>query len=225
MPGRERSSSLVAVEGRVPAPTPIHRRAPVLVALAVFAGAVAWVALVVLLGGTPLMLLFAVPAPWLFLALVPSAAAMLLAFRGVVAWSLVLALLSTWLVPTGVATIVVVVVALWSVRRIRSQWAAHDLDSVIATAAANELPVLTVQHVAGGQKKRGDSQTTQIQVRDVDSGELSTARVWGRMQVGTTLVRHGMNVIVHAPPGAEDDLRRWVERENRRTRRDAARLE
>jgi hypothetical protein len=30
-------------------------------------------------------------------------------------------------------------------------------------------------------------------------------------------VRQGMNVIAQAPPGADAELRRWVERQNRRS--------
>lgn len=217
MARRAKASPLLAVEGRVPAPTPIHRSIALLVALAVLAAAVAWVGLVVLLGGQPLMLLVSPPPPWLFLALIPSIAAILLAVRGFAAWSLVLALLSLWLVPTGIATVAVVVVALWRVRGIRRQLAAHDLDTVIATAAEHGLPVLVVQHVAGRRGVRKTTDTTQVQVRDVDTGELSTARVWGPMRTGTTLVRQGMNVIAKAPPGADAELRRWVERQNRRS--------
>ena len=217
MAGREKASPRLAVEGGVPTPAPIHRSVPLLIALALFAAAVAWVGIVVLFGGEPLMLLFAAPSPWLFLALVPSVVAILLAVRGVVVWSAALALVSLWLVPTGVATVLVVVVALWTARGIRSQWAAHDLDTVIATAAAHGLPVLVVQHVAGRPGARKSTETTQMQVRDVDTGELTTARVWGPMRAGTTLVRQGMNVIAQAPPGADAELRRWVERQNGRT--------
>ncbi len=216
MPGRAKPSPPLAVEGGVPAPAPIYRSIPLLISLALFAGAVAWVGIVVLLGGAPWMFPIAVPSPWLFLALVPSVAAILLAFRGIAVWSLVLAVVSLWLVPTGIATIVVVLVALWTVRGIRRQWAAHDLDTVLATAAAHDLPVLVVQHVAGRAGRRKPSDTTQVQVRDVDTGALSTARVWGPMRTGTTLVRQGMNVIAQAPPGADAELRRWVERQNRR---------
>ena len=215
MAGRAKPAPQLAVEGDVPAPAPIHRSVPVLLTLAAFATAVIWVGLVVLMGGQPVMVPVAAPAPWLFLALVPSAAAILLALRGIVAWSLVLGVVSLWLVPTGLATIAVVLVALWTVRGIRKQWAAHDLDTVIATAAAHGLPVLVVQHVAGRPGRRKTSDTTQVQVRDVDTGELSTARVWGPMRVGVTLVRQGMNVIAQAPPGADGELRRWVERRNR----------
>lgn len=206
---------VVAVEGAVPAPAPLYRSVPLLVALAVYAASIAWVGLVVALGGDPWMPVLTVPAPWLFLALVPSFAAILLAFRGIVVPAFVCTLASLWLVPTGVATVAVVAVALWTVRRIRSQWAAHDLDSVLATATAHELPVLLVEHVAGAARRRKASDTTQIQVRDVDTGALSTARVWGPMRVGTHFVRQGMNVIVQAPPGADAELRRWVERQNR----------
>ncbi len=216
MAGRAKPSPLLAVEGGVPAPAPLHRSVALLIALAVFAGAVAWVGVVVLLGGQPLMLLVSAPPPWLFLALVPSVAAILLALRGVAVWSLGLAALSLWLVPTGVATVAVVVIALWTVRSIRRQWAAHDLDTVVATAAAHGLPVLVVQHVAGKSRPRRATDTTQVQVKDVDTGELSTARVWGPMRAGTTLVRQGMNVIAQAPPGADAELRRWVERQNGR---------
>jgi hypothetical protein len=216
MAARAKPSPLLAVEGGVPAPAPIYRAARLLAALAVFAASVVWVGLVVLFGADPWMFPFSAPAPWLFLALVPSIAAILLAVRGIVVWSLVLAVVSCWLVPTGIATIAVVVVALWTVRGIRSQWAAHDLDSVIATAAAHGLPVLVVQHVAGKAGARKATDTTQVQVRDVDTGELTTARVWGPLKTGTTLVRQGMNVIAQAPPGADAELRRWVERQNRR---------
>jgi hypothetical protein len=216
MAGRAKSAPRLAVEGGVPAPAPIYRSAPLLIALGVFAAAVAWVGLVVLLGGDPWMFPVSAPAPWLFLALVPSVAAILLAVRGIAVWSLVLAILSLWLVPTGVATVVVVIVALWTERAIRAQWAAHDLDSVVATAAAHGLPVLVVQHVAGRPGARRTTDTTQVQVRDVDTGELTTARVWGPMRTGTTLVRQGMNVIAQAPPGADAELRKWVERQNRR---------
>ena len=216
MAGRAKSAPRLAVEGGVPAPAPIYRSAPLLIALGVFAAAVAWVGLVVLLGGDPWMFPVSAPAPWLFLALVPSVAAILLAVRGIAVWSLVLAILSLWLVPTGVATVVVVIVALWTERAIRVQWAAHDLDSVVATAAAHGLPVLVVQHVAGRPGARRTTDTTQVQVRDVDTGELTTARVWGPMRTGTTLVRQGMNVIAQAPPGADAELRKWVERQNRR---------
>lgn len=212
MPSRAKSSPRTAVEGRVPRPRPIHRSAPLQVALAIFAFATAAVGVVVLLGLDPWMLGFPVPAPWLFLALVPSIAAVLLAFRGITLWSLVLATVSLWLVPTGIATLLVVLVALWTVRRTRRQWAAHDLDSVIATAAAHGLPVLVVQHVAGKARGRKSTDTTQVQVRDVDTGALSTARVWGPMRAGTTFVRQGMNVIAQAPAGADAELRRWVER-------------
>ena len=78
------------------------------------------------------------------------------------------------------------------------------------------VPVLVVQHVAGRPGRAKKSDTTQMQVRDLDTGELSTARVWGPMRAGVTLVRQGMNVIAQAPPGADEELRRWVERENRR---------
>lgn len=216
MPGRAKSSPPVAVEGSVPAPRPIYRSAPMLTVLVVYLGVVAWVALVVLFGHQPWMFPFSVPAPWLFLALVPSVAAILFAFRGNVLWSVLLAALSLWLVATGLATVVVVVVALFTVRGIRRQWAAHDLDTVLATASAHGLPVLVVQHVAGRTRRRSASDTTQIQVRDVDTGALSTARVWGPVRVGTHLVRQGMNVIAQAPPGADAELRRWVERQNRR---------
>ncbi|MDQ7877730.1 hypothetical protein Q9R08_07065 [Microbacterium sp. QXD-8] len=217
MAGRAKPSPLLAVEGGVPAPAPIYRSAPLLGALALFAGAVGWVGLVVLFGGEPWMFPVSAPEPWLFLALVPSVVAILLAVRGIALWSLALAVVSCWLVPTGIATMLVVLVALWAVRGIRSQWAAHDLDSVIATAAAHGLPVLVVQHVAGRAGARKTTDTTQVQVRDVDTGELTTARVWGPMRTGTTLVRQGMNVIAQAPPGAEAELRRWVERQNRRS--------
>lgn len=216
MAGRAKPSPLLAVEGGVPAPAPIYRAAPLLGALALFAGAVVWVGLVVLLGGEPWMFPVSAPEPWLFLALVPSIAAILLAVRGIALWSLALAIVSCWLVPTGIAAVLVVLVALWTVRGIRSQWAAHDLDAVIATAAAHGLPVLVVQHVAGKAGARKTTDTTQVQVRDVDTGELTTARVWGLMRTGTTLVRQGMNVIAQAPPGADAELRRWVERQNRR---------
>lgn len=216
MPGRAKSSPLVAVEGSVPAPRPIYRSAVLLTVLAVYAGVVAWVGVMVLLGQQPSMFPVAVPAPWLFLALVPSLAAILLAFRGNVLWSALLAVVSLWLVPTGVATIAVVVVALVVVRAIRRQWAAHDLDTVLATASAHGLPVLVVQHVAGKAKRRSATDTTQVQVRDVDTGALTTARVWGPVRAGTHLVRQGMNVIAQAPPGADVELRRWVERQNRR---------
>jgi len=217
MAARAQPSPRLAVEGGVPAPAPVYRSVPLLIALAVFGGAVLWVGLVVLFGGDPWMFPVSAPAPWLFLALVPSIIAILLAVRGIALWSLLSAVASLWLVPTGIATIAVVLIALWTVRGIRRQWAAHDLDSVIATAAAHDLPVLVVQHVAGkpGARKRTD--TTQVQVRDVDTGELSTARVWGPMRIGTTLVRQGMNVIAQAPPGADAELRRWVERQNRRS--------
>jgi hypothetical protein len=216
MARRANDSPLLAIEGGVPAPAPLHRSVALLIALGVFAGAAAWVGVVVLLGGQPLMLLVSAPPPWLFLALVPSVAAILLALRGVAVWSLGLAALSLWLVPTGAATVAVVVIALWTVRSIRRQWAAHDLDTVVATAAGHGLPVLVVQHVAGKSRARRATDTTQVQVKDVDTGELSTARVWGPMRVGTTLVRQGMNVIAQAPPGADAELRRWVERQNRR---------
>jgi hypothetical protein len=217
MAGRAKASPLVAVEGGVPAPAPIYRAPALLGALAVFAAAVVWVGLVTLLGEDPWMFPVSAPAPWMFLALVPSIAAILLAVRGVVVWSLVLAVVSCWLVPTGIATVAVVVVALFTARGIRRQWAAHDLDSVIATAAAHGLPVLVVQHVAGKGGARTATGTTQVQVRDVDTGELTTARVWGPLRTGTTLVRQGMNVIAQAPPGADAELRRWVERQNRRS--------
>ncbi|WP_349427461.1 hypothetical protein [Microbacterium sp. LWS13-1.2] len=217
MAGRAKPSPLLAVEGGVPVPAPIYRAAPLLVGLALFAGAVVWGGLVVLFGGEPWMFPVSVPEPWLFLALVPAIAAILLAVRGIAMWSLALAIVSCWLVPTGLATVLVVLVALWTVRGIRSQWAAHDLDSVIATAAAHGLPVLVVQHVAGRAGARRTTDTTQVQVRDVDTGELTTARVWGPMRTGTTLVRQGMNVIAQAPPGADAELRRWVERHNRRS--------
>ncbi|GAA5198146.1 hypothetical protein [Microbacterium jejuense] len=222
MPGRAKSSPLLAVEGAVPAPQPIYRSVPLLAVLAAYACVVAWVGLVVVFGGEPWMLLVAAPAPWLFLDLVPSVAAILLAFRGNVLWACLLTLASLWLVPTGIATAVVVVVALWTVRGIRRQWAAHDLDTVLATASEHSLPVLVVQHVAGGTRRRSSTDTTQVQVRDVDTGALSTARVWGPMRVGTHLVRQGMNVIAQAPPGAEVELRRWVERQNRRAESAAA---
>jgi hypothetical protein len=215
MARRAKPSPLLAVQGGVPAPLPVYRSVPLVGALVIFVGAVAWVGLVVLLGGQPLMLFIAVPPPWLFLALVPSVAAILLALRGVVVWSLVFAVASLWLVPTGAATVAVVIVALSTVRRIRRQWAAHDLDTVIATAAEDGLPVLVGQHVAGRPGARKTTDTTQVQVRDVDTGELSTARVWGPLSTGTTLVRQGMNVIAKAPPGADAELRRWVERQNR----------
>ena len=218
MAARAKASPRLAVEGGVPAPVPIHRSVPLLVSLAVYGAAVVWVGLVVLLGGEPWMFPLPAPSPWLFLGLVPSAIAILLAVRGIALWSLLRAALSLWLVPTGIATIVVVLVALWTVRGIRRQWAAHDLDSVIATAAAHGLPVLVVQHVAGRTRSRKSTDTTQVQVRDVDTGELSTARVWGPMRTGTTFVRQGMNVIAQAPPGADAELRRWVERQNRRDR-------
>jgi len=216
MPGRAKSAPPVAVEGSVPAPRPIYRSVPLLTVLAVYLGVVAWVGLVVLFGHEPWMFPVSAPAPWLFLALLPSVAAILLSFRGNVLWSAVLAVVSLWLVPTGLATIAVVVVALITVRAIRRQWAAHDLDTVLATASAHGLPVLVVQHVAGKARRRSASDTTQIQVRDVDTGALSTARVWGPVRVGTHLVRQGMNVIAQAPPGADAELRRWVERQNRR---------
>ncbi|MFK4835263.1 hypothetical protein ACI3KY_05990 [Microbacterium sp. ZW T2_14] len=217
MAGRAKPSPLLQVDGGVPAPAPIYRSAALLGALALFAAALVWVGLVVLFGGDPRMFPVSAPEPWLFLALAPSIAAILLALRGVAAWSLALAILSCWLVPTGLATVLVVLVALWTVRRIRSQWAAHDLDTVVATAAAHGLPVLVVQHVAGKAGARRTTDTTQVQVRDVDTGELTTARVWGPMRTGTTLVRQGMNVIAQAPPGADAELRRWVERQNRRS--------
>ncbi|MFC8682281.1 hypothetical protein ACFT30_12225 [Microbacterium ureisolvens] len=217
MAARPKPAPRLAVEGGVPAPAPIHRSAPLLIALGLFAAAVAWVGIVVLIGGDPLMFPISVPSPWLFLALVPSIAAILLAVRGLVAWSLVCAVASLWLVPTGLATVVVVAVALATARGIRRQWAAHDLDTVIATAAAHDLPVLVVQHVAGDGRRRKTTDTTQVQVRDVDTGELSTARVWGPMRTGTTFVRQGMNVIAQAPPGSDAELRRWVERQNRRS--------
>ena len=216
MAARAKAAPRLAVEGAVPAPAPIYRSVPLLVALAAFGATVLWVGLVVLFGGAPWMFPIAAPEPWLFLALVPSVAAILLAVRGIVLWSLLCAVVSVWLVPTGIATIAVVLVALWRVRSIRRQWAAHDLDTVIATAAAHGLPVLVVQHVAGKARARKSTDTTQVQVRDVDTGELSTARVWGPMRTGTTLVRQGMNVIAQAPPGADAELRRWVERQNRR---------
>ncbi|WP_203579523.1 hypothetical protein [Microbacterium hibisci] len=216
MAGRAKPAPRLAVEGGVPAPDPIYRSVPLLIALGLFVAATVWVALVVLFGGEPLMFPVSAPSPWLFLALTPSIAAILLAVRGLVAWSLVCALASLWLVPTGAATVIVVAVALATARSIRRQWAAHDLDTVIATAAAHELPVLVVQHVAGDGRRRKTTDTTQIQVRDVDTGELSTARVWGPMRVGVTFVRQGMNVIAQAPPGADAELRRWVERQNRR---------
>ncbi|MGX5770774.1 hypothetical protein ACWKWN_08480 [Microbacterium trichothecenolyticum] len=217
MAARAKPSPRLAVEGGVPAPAPIYRSVTLLIALGVFGAAVLWVGLIVLLGGEPWMFPFSAPAPWLFLALVPSVIAILLAVRGIALWALLFAAVSVWLVPTGLATIAVVLVALWTVRGIRSQWAAHDLDCVIATAAAHGLPVLVVQHVAGKARARTTTDTTQVQVRDVDTGELSTARVWGPMTTGTTFVRQGMNVIAQAPPGADADLRRWVERQNRRS--------
>ena len=217
MAARAKAAPRLAVEGGVPAPAPVHRSVPLLIALAAFGATVLWVGLVVLLSGAPWMFPIAAPGPWLFLALVPSVIAILLAVRGIVLWSLLCAVVSVWLVPTGIATIAVVLVALWRVRSIRRQWAAHDLDTVIATAAAHGLPVLVVQHVAGKARARKSTDTTQVQVRDVDTGELSTARVWGPMRTGTTLVRQGMNVIAQAPPGADAELRRWVERQNRRT--------
>ncbi|WP_341999321.1 hypothetical protein MRBLWH7_000767 [Microbacterium sp. LWH7-1.2] len=217
MAARAKPSPRLAVEGDVPAPAPIYRSIPLLLALGVFGTTVLWVGLVVLFGGGPWMFPISAPAPWLFLALVPSIIAILLAVRGIALWSLVFAAASVWLVPTGIATIAVVLVALWTVRGIRSQWAAHDLDTVISTAAAHGLPVLVVQHVAGKARPRKATDTTQVQVRDVDTGELSTARIWGPMITGTTFVRQGMNVIAQAPPGAEAELRRWVERQNRRS--------
>ncbi|MDW4572697.1 hypothetical protein R8Z57_07905 [Microbacterium sp. M3] len=216
MRDRSKSAPVVPVHGDVPAPAPIYRSVPLLVALALFAASVAWTVVLVLLGVEPAMLPIDLPAPWLFLYLAPSVAAILLALRGLTVWALAATVLSLGLVVTGVATAVVVVVALLTVRGIRRQWAAHDLDTVLTTAAARDLPVLAVQHVAGEAKKRKTAQTTQLQVRDVDTGELATARVWGRVRVGTLLVRQGMNIIAQAPPGAEDELRRWVERENRR---------
>jgi len=222
MPGHAKSSPLVAVQGSVPAPRPIYRSATLLTVLAVYAGIVAWVGLVVLFGHEPWMFPVSAPAPWLFLALVPSVAAILFAFRGNVLWSALLSLASLWLIPTGLATIAVVAVALATVRGVRRQWAAHDLDTVLATASAHGLPVLVVQHVAGKAGRRSSTDTTQVQVRDVDTGALSTARVWGPMRVGTHLVRQGMNVIAQAPPGAEAELRRWVEHQNRRADAPAA---
>jgi len=216
MAARAKPSPRIAVEGGVPAPAPIHRSVPLLVAFAAFGVAVLWVGLLVLFGAEPWMFPFSVPAPWLFLALAPSVVAILLAVRGIALWSVICAALSLWLVPTGIATIAVVLVALWTARGIRRQWEAHDLDSVIATAAAHGLPVLVVQHVAGDGRARKRTDTTQVQVRNVDTGELSTARVWGPMRAGTTFVRQGMNVIAQAPPGADVELRRWVERQNRR---------
>ncbi|MFE5408853.1 hypothetical protein [Microbacterium sp. NPDC056569] len=216
MAARAKSPPRLAVEGGVPAPAPIYRSVPLLIALAAYGADVLWVGLVELFGGEPWMFPVSVSAPWLFLALVPSIVAVLLAVRGIALWSLLLAVLSVWLVPTGIATIVVVLVALGTARGIRRQWAAHDLDSVIATAAAHRLPVLVVQHVAGRPGARKTTDTTQVQVRDVDTGELSTARVWGPMRAGTTFVRQGMNVIAQAPPGADAELRRWVDRRNRR---------
>ncbi|MCC2032223.1 hypothetical protein [Microbacterium allomyrinae] len=217
MAGRAKAVPVLPVEGTVPAPAPIYRSTSLLTVLALFAASVAWVVLDVIFGGQPWTFPVALPAPWLLLLLIPSVAAILLALRGIVVWSIALAVLSLGIVPTGATTIAVVLVALWLVRRIRSQWAAHDLDTVLATAAARGLPVLAVQHVAGSAKKRRTaSQTTQVQVRDVDSGELATARVWGRVDVGTHMVRQGMNIIAQAPPGADAHLRRWVERQNRR---------
>lgn len=217
MAARAKPSPRLAVEGGVPAPAPIYRSVALLITLGVFGATVLWVGLVVLFGGEPWMFPISAPAPWLFLAVVPSIVAILLAVRGIALWSLAFALVSVWLVPTGIATIAVVLVALWTVRGIRSQWAAHDLDSVIATAAAHGLPVLVVQNVAGKARARKTTDTTQVQVRDIDTGELSTARVWGPMSTGTTFVRQGMNVIAQAPPGADAELRRWVERQNRRS--------
>ncbi|MEV4688392.1 hypothetical protein [Microbacterium sp. LWH3-1.2] len=217
MAARAKPSPRLAVEGGVPAPAPVYRSIPLLLTLGVFGATVLWVGLVVLFGDEPWMFPISAPAPWLFLALAPSLIAILLAVRGIALWSLLFAAASVWLVPTGLATVAVVLVALWTVRGIRSQWAAHDLDSVIATAAAHGLPVLVVQHVAGTARARKTTDTTQVQVRDVDTGELSTARVWGPMITGTTFVRQGMNVIAQAPPGADAELRRWVERQNRRS--------
>lgn len=217
MAARAKPSPRLAVAGGVPAPAPIYRSVALLLMLGVFGVTVLWVGLVVLVGGEPWMFPISAPAPWLFLALLPSVVAILLAVRGIAPWSLAFSLVSVWLVPTGIATIAVVLVALWTVRGIRSQWAAHDLDSVIATAAAHGLPVLVVQNVAGKARARKTTDTTQVQVRDIDTGELSTARVWGPMSTGTTFVRQGMNVIAQAPPGADAELRRWVERQNRRS--------
>jgi len=217
MAARAKPSPRLAVQGAVPAPAPIHRSLPLQITLALYACTLLTVGAIVVLGGEPWMFPFSVSEPWLFLALLPSVVAILLAVRGVAVWALVLAALSLWLVPTGIATFAVVVVALWTARRIRRQWAAHDLDCVVATAAAHGLPVLLVQHVAGKPGTRKKTETTQVQVRDIDTGELSTARVWGPMRTGTTFVRQGMNVIAQAPPGADADLRRWVERANRRT--------
>lgn len=217
--GRAKPAPRLAVEGDVPAPAPLHRSVSVLASLGLYAATVAGVGLVVLLGGEPWMFPVSVPAPWLLLALVPSVGAILLAFRGIIVWSLALAVVSLWLVPTGIATMIVVAVGLWTSRAVRRQWAAHDLDTVLSTAAAHSLPVLVVQHVAGRPGRAKKSDTTQMQVRDLDTGELSTARVWGPMRAGVTLVRQGMNVIAQAPPGADEELRRWVERENRRNAR------
>ena len=217
MADRRSKTPVVAVHGDVPAPAPVYRSVPLLIALALFVASVAWTGVLVLLGGEPWMFPIVVPAPWLFLFLVPSAAAILFALRGLTTWALAATALSLGLVMTGIATAIAVAVALLTVRGIRRQWAAHDLDTVLTTAAAHGLPVLAVQHVAGEAKRRKTAQTTQLQVRDVDTGELATARVWGRVRVGTLLVRQGMNIIAQAPPGAEDELRRWVDRENRRS--------
>lgn len=215
MTARRARTTITAVEGSVPRPAPIHRSVPLLIALAVYAAAVAWVGISVAFDRMPLTVPFAVPAPWVFLLLVPSAAAILLALRGIVLWSIVAAVLGLALVLPGAAACVAVVVASWVVARTRSRWAAHDLDTVLTTAAERDLPVLVVEHVAGGARRRRDAQSIQVQVRDVDSGALATARLWGTTTVGTHLVRQGMNVIASAPPGAEAHLRRWVERQNR----------
>jgi len=215
MSPRAKSSPILPVEGTVPAPNPLHRSVPLLVVLAAYAATVAAVVLIVVFGGAPWMLAVALPSPWLFLLLIPSVVAVLLSLRGVTVWSVVLAVVSLWLAPVGIATLVAVVVALWAVRRNRSQWAAHDLDTVLTTAAARGLPVLVVEHIAGAAAKRRDAQTTQLQVRDVDTGALATARVWGRVGVGTHLVRQGMNIIAQAPPGADAHLRRYLERHER----------
>ena len=105
MAGRAKPSPLLAVEGGVPAPAPIYRAAPLL-------GALARVRRRGRLGRPRRALRrravdvpVSAPAPWLFLALVPSIAAILLAVRGIVVWSLALAIVSCWLVPTGIATI------------------------------------------------------------------------------------------------------------------------
>ena len=93
MAARAKPSPRIAVEGGVPAPAPMHRSIALLVTFALFGAAVVWVGLIVLLGGEPWMLPISAPAPWLFLALVPSVAAILLAVRGIAVWAAISAAL------------------------------------------------------------------------------------------------------------------------------------